>query len=234
MIGTRIRKGKKTGKEIKPEKVNQATVNVSGEVKKAIDLPEAVANLMNMEPKVWRDLIGGLNDETPEDIAEAIVNSVNTHPLMLSLNNTMRYLRSIASQVISLNQKLDVVVGVMMGSEEKEGTVPNDIPEVNQLDLNDLEGLSDNMMLMNQQMFKEYSDMKAKQAEELAVAIVMSADTDPLTKQLYLGYMRLRNIVKEVNGTDTQLDKIVGLLGDGKRRKSRIVWGDGKKKSRLG
>lgn len=53
MIGTRIRKGKKTGKEIKPEKVNQGTMNnVSEEVKKAIDLPEAVANLMSMEPKV--------------------------------------------------------------------------------------------------------------------------------------------------------------------------------------
>jgi len=53
MIGTKIRKGKKTGKEIKPEKVNHATVNdVSEEVKKATDLPEAVANLMNLEPKV--------------------------------------------------------------------------------------------------------------------------------------------------------------------------------------
>lgn len=76
--------------------------------------------------------------------------------------------------------------------------------------------------------------MKTKQAEELAIAIGMSADTDPLTKQLYLGYMCLRNIVKEVNIANTQLDKIVGLLGDGKRKKSRSVWGDGKKKSRLG
>lgn len=70
---------------------------------------------------------------------------------MLSLNNTMKYLRSIASQVILLNQKLHVVVGVMMGGEKKEGAVPNDIPEVNQLDVNDLEGMRDIVMLTNQQ-----------------------------------------------------------------------------------
>lgn len=46
--------------------------------------------------------------------------------------------------------------------------------------------------------------------------------------------MCLRDIVKEVNGANTQLDKIVGLLGDGKRRKSGSIWRDGKKKSRLG
>lgn len=63
----------------------------------------------------------------------------------------MKYLRSIASQVILLNQKLHVVVGVMMGGEKKEGAVPNDIPEVNQLDVNDLEGMRDIVMLTNQQ-----------------------------------------------------------------------------------
>ena len=62
-------------------------------------------------------------------------------------------MRFIASQVILLNQKLDVVVGMMMGGEDREeGSVPNDIPEVNQLDLNDLEGMTDNMMLIDQQM----------------------------------------------------------------------------------
>jgi hypothetical protein len=53
MIGKKIIKGKKTRKEMKPEKVNQATVNdFSEEVKNGTDLPEAVANLMNLEPKV--------------------------------------------------------------------------------------------------------------------------------------------------------------------------------------
>jgi hypothetical protein len=68
---------------------------------------------------------------------------------MLGLNHTLEYLRVIASQVILLNQKLDVVFGVMMGGEEKEGAVPNDIPEVNQIDLNDLEGVAEIMKCMD-------------------------------------------------------------------------------------